>query len=86
MTDGAAATLLMSREKADALGIKPLARFVNFQVAGCKPDEMGVGPRYAIPKLLDKVGLECDDCHELEPGEPLEEVTAEMCEDCHEED
>ncbi len=57
MTDGAACTILMSREKADELGIKPIARFVNFQVAGVRPDEMGVGPAYAIPKLLKKTGL-----------------------------
>ncbi len=69
MTDGAAASLLMSREKADALGIKPIARFVNFQVAGCRPDEMGVGPRYAIPKLLKKVGLESRDIDYFEINE-----------------
>ncbi len=69
MTDGAAASLLMSREKADALGIKPIARFVNFQVAGCRPDEMGVGPRYAIPKLLKKVGLQTKDIDYFEINE-----------------
>jgi acetyl-CoA acyltransferase len=67
MTDGAGASLLMSREKADSLGLKPIARFVNFQVTGCRPDEMGVGPRYAIPKLLKKVGLQAKDidCFEI---------------------
>jgi len=69
ITDGAAASLLMSREKANELGIKPLARFVNFQVAGCGPDEMGVGPRYAIPKLLKKVGLETKDIDYFEINE-----------------
>lgn len=69
MTDGAAASLLMSREKAQELGIKPIARFVNFQVAGCRPDEMGVGPRYAIPKLLKKVGLETKDIDYFEINE-----------------
>jgi acetyl-CoA acyltransferase len=69
VTDGAAASLLMSRGKAAELGIKPLASFVNFQVAGCRPDEMGVGPRYAIPRLLDKVGLETRDIDYLEINE-----------------
>ncbi len=69
VTDGAAASLLMSREKANELGIKPLAKFVNFQVVGCKPDEMGVGPRYAIPKLLGKVGLETRDIDYFEINE-----------------
>jgi acetyl-CoA acyltransferase len=68
-TDGAAASLLMSREKANELGIKPLARFLNFQVAGVRPDEMGVGPRYAIPKLLKKVGLETKDIDYFEINE-----------------
>ena len=69
ITDGAAASLLMSREKASELGIEPLARFVNFQVAGCGPDEMGVGPRYAIPKLLKKVALETKDIDYFEINE-----------------
>jgi len=69
MTDGAAATLLMSRDKAEELGIKPIARFVNFQVAGCRPDEMGVGPRYAIPKVLKKAGLETKDIDYFEINE-----------------
>jgi acetyl-CoA acyltransferase len=68
-TDGAAASLLMSREKANELGLKPLAKFVHFQVAGCKADEMGVGPRYAIPRLLKKVGLELKDIDYFEINE-----------------
>jgi acetyl-CoA acyltransferase len=60
-TDGAAATVLMSGEKVKALGIKPLAKFKLFTTIGCKSDEMGVGPRYAIPKLLEKAGLTIDD-------------------------
>jgi acetyl-CoA acyltransferase len=60
-TDGAAATVLMSADKAKALGIKPLAKFKLFTTIGCRSDEMGVGPRYAIPKLLDKAGLKIDD-------------------------
>jgi acetyl-CoA acyltransferase len=68
-TDGAAATLLMSREKANELGIKPLARVVNFQVAGCRPDEMGVGPRFAIPRVLQKAGLQLKDVDYFEINE-----------------
>jgi len=69
MTDGAAATLLMSREKAEELGIKPIARFVNYQVVGVRPDEMGVGPRYAIPKVLQKSGFETKDIDYFEVNE-----------------
>jgi acetyl-CoA acyltransferase len=60
-TDGAAATILMSREKADALGIKPIAKFKLYTTIGCRADEMGVGPRYAIPKLLKMAGMSVDD-------------------------
>ncbi|MBT8339940.1 MAG: thiolase family protein [Desulfatitalea sp.] len=60
-TDGAAATVLMSEEKVKALGIKPIAKLKLYATIGCRSDEMGVGPRYAIPKLLDKAGLTIDD-------------------------
>jgi acetyl-CoA acyltransferase len=60
-TDGAAATVLMSGEKVKALGIKPIAKFKMFTTIGCRSDEMGVGPRYAIPRLLEKAGLTIDD-------------------------
>jgi acetyl-CoA acyltransferase len=60
-TDGAAASVLMSGDMVKALGIKPLAKFKLFTTIGCKSDEMGVGPRYAIPKLLEKAGLTIDD-------------------------
>jgi acetyl-CoA acyltransferase len=60
-TDGAAATVLMSGEKVKELGIKPIAKFKLFTTVGCRSDEMGVGPRYAIPKLLAKAGLTIDD-------------------------
>ena len=58
MSDGAAASVVMSAEKAKALGIKPLARFVAFATAGYKPEEMGIGPVYAIPKVLKLAGLQ----------------------------
>jgi acetyl-CoA acyltransferase len=61
MTDGAAATVLMSGDMVKRLGIKPLAKLKIYTTVGCRSDEMGVGPRYAIPKLLDKAGLGIDD-------------------------
>jgi acetyl-CoA acyltransferase len=61
LSDGASATLLMSRERADALGIPYRLIFRGFQVAGCEPDEMGIGPVYAIPKLLKRAGLSLGD-------------------------
>ncbi|HOG08584.1 MAG TPA: thiolase family protein [Syntrophales bacterium] len=69
MTDGAAFTLLMSAEKAKALGLKPLARLAWYAVAGCKPEEMGVGPRYAIPKVLKMAGLTTKDIDVFEINE-----------------
>lgn len=57
LSDGASMTLLMSLEKAKALGLKPLAYFRGMVVAGCEPDEMGIGPIYAIPNLLKRKGL-----------------------------
>jgi acetyl-CoA acyltransferase len=60
MSDGAAASVLMSRERADALGLKPLARFVSFAAAGVDPALMGIGPVEAIPKALKIAGLSMD--------------------------
>jgi acetyl-CoA acyltransferase len=60
-TDGAAATVLMSEAKVNALGISPIAKVKLYTTIGCKADEMGVGPRYAIPQLLGKAGLTIDD-------------------------
>ena len=59
-SDGASATLLMSRERADALGIPYELVFRGFQVAGCDPDEMGIGPVFAVPKLLKQTGINAD--------------------------
>jgi acetyl-CoA acyltransferase len=61
LSDGASATLLMSRSRAEALGIKPKVLFRGLAVAGCEPDEMGIGPIYAVPKLLKRQGLKVDD-------------------------
>jgi acetyl-CoA acyltransferase len=59
----------MSGERADALGAKPLARFVAFAYAGCAPEEMGIGPVYAIPKALRLAGLTLDDIDVIELNE-----------------
>ena len=69
MTDGAAFTLLMSEEKAKSLGLKPLARLSYFAVAGCKPEEMGIGPALAIPKVLKLAGLTTKDIDVFEINE-----------------
>jgi len=57
-TDGAAATIIMSGDKAKALGIKPVAKLKYYTTVGCRPDEMGVGPKYAIPKLMKLAGMD----------------------------
>ncbi len=69
MSDGAAATVVMSMEKANELGLKPLARFVSFATAGCLPEEMGIGPVYAIPKALKLAGLTLEDIDIIELNE-----------------
>jgi acetyl-CoA acyltransferase len=61
LSDGASATLVMSMERAKQLGIKPKLVFRGFAVAGCEPDEMGIGPVYAVPKLLKRHGLRVED-------------------------
>jgi acetyl-CoA acyltransferase len=61
MTDGAAATVIMSADKVKELGVRPIAKFKNYTTMGCRPDEMGVGPRYAIPKLMQLSGVELKD-------------------------
>src|SRR5258707_2812821 len=61
LSDGASATLLMSRQRADQLGIPYQLVFRGFQVAGCNAGEMGIGPIYAVPKLLKRAGLKMDD-------------------------
>jgi acetyl-CoA acyltransferase len=61
LSDGASATLLMSRQRADQLGIPYKLVFRGFQVAGCEPDEMGIGPVFAVPKLLTRCGVRMND-------------------------
>jgi acetyl-CoA acyltransferase len=69
MSDGAAASVVMSLEKAEELGLKPLARFVAYATAGCLPEEMGIGPVYAIPKVLKMAGLTLDQIDVIELNE-----------------
>ena len=61
LSDGASATLVMSSERARDLGIEPKLVFRGYAVVGCEPDEMGIGPAFAVPKLLSKHGLRVDD-------------------------
>ncbi len=69
MSDGAAGAVVMSAERARALGLKPLARFVAFATAGVPPEEMGIGPAFAIPKALKLAGLTLDQIAVIELNE-----------------
>ena len=75
LSDGAAMSLLMSAKRAEQLGLEPQAYFRGFTVAGCEPDEMGIGPVFAIPKLLDYAGLSLNDIDLVE----LNEAFASQC-------
>ena len=78
LSDGASMTLLMSEKRAQQLGLTPLAYFGGFAVAGCDPDEMGIGPVFAIPKLLKFKGLTLNDIDLVE----LNEAFASQCVYC----
>jgi acetyl-CoA acyltransferase len=69
MSDGAAAAVVMSADRARALGIRPLARFVAYSYSGCLPEEMGIGPVYAVPKALKLAGLALDEIDVIELNE-----------------
>ena len=69
MSDGAAASILMSAERARSYGLKPMARFIAFATAGCPPEEMGIGPVFAIPKALKIAGLKLDQIEVIELNE-----------------
>jgi len=69
MTDGAAAALVMSRQRAEALGLQPIARFVAYATGGVAPEEMGIGPVVAIPKALRLAGLQIEDIDLIELNE-----------------
>ena len=60
-SDGGGAVVVMDEKVAERKGIKPLGRFLGFAVAGCEPDEMGIGPVFAVPKVLAKLGLSVND-------------------------
>lgn len=75
LSDGAAMALLMTEARAEQLGLEPMGYFRGFTVAGCEPDEMGIGPVFAIPKLLDYTGLSLDDIDLVE----LNEAFASQC-------
>ena len=68
-SDGASVALLMSAERASALGVRPLGIFRGFTVAACEPDEMGIGPVFAVPKLLGQVGVRLQDIDVVELNE-----------------
>ena len=75
LSDGAAAVVLMEAKEAERRGLQPLGRFRGWAVAGCKPDEMGIGPVFAIPRLLERHGLKIDDIELWE----LNEAFASQC-------
>jgi acetyl-CoA C-acetyltransferase len=75
LSDGAAAVVLMEAKDAERRGLKPLGRFVAWATAGCEPDEMGIGPVFAVPKLLKRHGLKVDDIDIWE----LNEAFASQC-------
>ena len=60
-SDGAGACVVMDEKVAERKGLQPLGRFLGFAVAGCEPDEMGIGPVFAVPKVLQRLGLTVDD-------------------------
>jgi acetyl-CoA acyltransferase len=68
-SDGAAAAVVMSADRARSLGVEPLARFLAFATAGCPPEEMGIGPVFAIPKALKIAGLTLDQIDVIELNE-----------------
>ena len=78
LSDGASMTLMMSGERAEQLGVQPLGYFRGFVTAGCEPDEMGIGPVFAIPKLLERAGLSQQDIDLWE----LNEAFASQCVYC----
>ncbi len=75
LSDGAASLVLMEAREAETLGLEPLGAFRGFAVAGCEPDEMGIGPIYAVPRLLERTGLSVDDIDLWE----LNEAFASQC-------
>jgi len=79
LSDGASATLVMSMDRAKALGITPKLIFRGYAVVGCEPDEMGIGPVFAVPKLLCKLGLGVDDIDVWELNEAFASQVVHCC-------
>jgi acetyl-CoA acetyltransferase family protein len=75
LSDGASVSVVMAADEAARRGLKPMGRFVGFAVAGCEPDEMGIGPVFAVPKLLQRHGLKIEDIDLWE----LNEAFASQC-------
>jgi acetyl-CoA C-acetyltransferase len=75
LSDGAAAVVLMEAGEAAKRNIEPMGRFMGFAVAGCEPDEMGIGPVFAVPRLLERHGLKVQDIDLWE----LNEAFASQC-------
>jgi acetyl-CoA acyltransferase len=69
MSDAAAGVIIMSRAKAEELGLKPMARFLGYSVGGVRPEVMGIGPIVAVPKVLKQVGLSLDEIDLIELNE-----------------
>ena len=83
MSDGAAATIVMSSDRAAALGIKPLARFVSYATAGCPPEEFGLGPVFAIPKALKLAGISLNDLAVIELNEAFAAQSLAVIQQAH---
>jgi acetyl-CoA acyltransferase len=83
MSDGAAATIIMSSDRASELGIKPLARFVAYATAGCPPEEFGLGPVFAIPKALKLAGLSLNDVAVIELNEAFAAQSLAVIQQAH---
>src|SRR5580692_6091221 len=75
LSDGAAAVVMMEAKEAERRGLAPMGRFMGWAVAGCEPDEMGIGPVFAVPRLLERHGLKVDDIDLWE----LNEAFASQC-------
>ena len=81
LSDGASMTMLMSAERAEQLGVEPMGIYRGFSVAACEPDEMGIGPVFAIPRMLENAGIRQDDVDLWE----LNEAFASQCVYCRDE-
>jgi acetyl-CoA acyltransferase len=80
-TDGAAASIIMSEDAVNRLGLKPVAKLKCYTTVGCRPDEMGVGPKYAIPKLLEIAGVDLKEVGLFEINEAFASQALYCCQD-----